>query len=64
MRGRTRTSKLGMSSPSCSTFLSDIHRRIAGLLPAGIAPYQLLSGCKQCRASIVDRERIDMTAGR
>ena len=49
-----------MSSPSCSTFLSDIQRRIAGLSLADIAPHQLLTGCRRCRSSIVDRDMIDM----
>ncbi len=49
-----------MSSPSCSTFLSDIQRRIAGLSLAGIAPHQLLAGCRRCRSSIVDRDMSDM----
>ena len=57
---RTRTSKLGMSSPSCSTFLSDIQRRIAGLSLAGIALQQLLTDCTRCRSSIVDRGSIDI----
>ncbi len=49
-----------MSSPSCSTFLSDIQRRIAGPSLAGIAPHQLLTGCRRYRSSIVDRDVSDM----